>query len=81
MALTKGDDGGAPATEFGEEWTCLNCHNGNVASVDMTPYFDQTVKVSEHPVMLTTLGAPSYAISQGFKGPCGQSCQGGPGKP
>ncbi len=62
MALTKGDDGGGPPTELGEEWTCLNCHNGNVAAVDMKPYFDQSVKVSEHPVMKSTFGAPMYNL-------------------
>lgn len=49
MALTKGVNPGL-ATEVGEEWTCLSCHNGTVATTDMTPYFNG-MKFYQHPVM------------------------------
>ncbi|MEE9542713.1 MAG: cytochrome c3 family protein [Thermodesulfobacteriota bacterium] len=62
LSLTKGDNDAGPPTEFGEEWTCLNCHNGNVSATDMTPYFDQSVKVSEHPVMKGTFGGAMYDL-------------------
>jgi len=39
MNLLKGTNPGTGAIED-EEWTCLNCHNGNVASKDMEPLFD-----------------------------------------
>ncbi len=44
-----------------EEWTCLNCHNGNVAVKDMEPVFN---RISKHNVK-ATVGAhvPSRAAS------------------
>lgn len=46
MSLLKGVNP-STGTTVDEEWTCLNCHNGNVASKDMVPIFDS---ISSHDV-------------------------------